>query len=312
MKISPPTRLHVVKDPAPPGSPEWARLVTASKVAAIMGESNYSSPYAVHCLMNGVREDTTGMADRFLTGHAMELALRYWMQERHPEWRFSTGEVQVTHPGLPFPNAATLDVIATDDGRRRGPKSSRSVQFKTVGDWDEYRNLTPETVPAEWLIQVTWEMLISGLTQHPAILAVAGPFYDWREFEVPYDAELAAILVSEVLAFVATLDGPPPAPTAPRDYKIAKLRHPDVDVDADPVTIDAATAREWDLAKTEAKTAAAAKRAADKRAETAGAAILEALGTATVAVDPDGHPCATRTVTKRGIVLRHVPLMEAE
>ncbi len=303
-----PTSLCVVRQPAKPGTDEWARLVTASKVAGIVGESHYATPYSVWNTMTGIRVEEPGMEDRFLTGHAMEHALAYWWAAKNPEWRLSRGEVQVTNPALPFPNAATLDRVTTMVNRSRGPKHSRCLQFKTVSDWEEYQALTAETLPVDWLIQETWEMLISGLTEHPAIIVVAGPYYEWREFEVPYDPEFAAELCAAVRDFLTTLDGEPPAPTAPADYRIAKARHPEIDDDADPVILDADVAAEWDRAKTESKTAAAAKRAADKRADVAGAVILEALGRASTAVDADGEVCAKRVATKRGIQLRHVPL----
>lgn len=306
-----PTSLCVVRQPAKPGTDEWARLVTASKVAGIVGESHYATPYSVWNTMNGIRVEDSSMEDRFPTGHAMEHALAYWWAERNPEWRLSRGEVQVQNPHLGFDNAATLDRVATMVNRSRGPRFSRCVQFKTVRDWEEFQNLTPETLPVDWLIQETWEMLISGLVEHPAIIVVAGPYYEWREFEVPYVADFAEDLVASVHAFIATLDGHPPAPTAPNDYRIAKLRHPDIDDDADPVTVDADLAAAWDRAKTASKDAAAAKRAADKDAEIAGARLLEEMGRTAVAIDPDGHVLAKRVATKRGVQLRHVPLPKA-
>ena len=304
-----PRRLHVVTHPAPPGTPEWEKLVTASKVAGIVGESAYSTPYSVWNTMHGIRVEPSGMEDRFLTGHAMEHALAYWWAAKNPGWRLSKGEVQVTNPHLPFPNAATLDRIATKQGHARSPKHSRCVQFKTVSSWEEYQNLTPETIPADWLIQETWEMLTSGLTRLPALLVVCGPFYEWKQLEVPWLPEFAAELVESTKRHLALTE--PPAPTAANDYKIAKLRHPDIDDDAAPVVIDHDTASEWDTHKTAAKAAGAAKRAADKAADVAGAKLLEAMGTAATATNPDGHVIAKRIATKKGVQLRHVPVPEA-
>lgn len=303
-----PNRLHVVKDPAPPGTPEWERLVTASKVAGIVGESAYATPYSVWNTMRGIRVEPSGMEDRFLTGHAMEHALAYWWAEKNPDWRLSRGEVQVTNPHLPFPNAATLDRIATRKGHVRSPKHSRCVQFKTVSDWEEYQNLTPETIPADWLVQETIEMLFSGLVQLSALIVVCGPFYEWKQLEVPWLPEFAIELVESTEHHLELEE--PPAPTAPNDYKIAKLRHPDIDDDAAPVTIDADTAAEWDAQKTAAKLAGRMKRTADKHAEVAGAKLLEAMGTAATAINPDGYVIAKRVATKKGVQLRHVPLPE--
>lgn len=309
--LAPMKRPCVVENPAAPGTDEWARIMTASKVAGIVGESNYESPYSVWNLFHGIRVEDRSMEDRYRTGHAMEHALSWWWADQNPGSRLSRGEVQVTNPGLAFDNAATLDRIATRIGKTRSAKHSRCVQFKTVREYEEFSNLCEETIPVDWLVQMTWEMLISGLTENPAALVVAGPYYDWVTFDVAFSPEFAADLVRHVERFLGALDGPPPTPSSPRDYKIAKLRHPDIDPDLPPVTIDADTAAAWDRAKTAAKEAAAAKREADKAAEVAGAVILETLGAAATAVDADGYVVAKRAATKRGIVLRHVPLTEA-
>lgn len=299
-----PEKLHEVTNKAEPGSPEWCRMVTASKVAGILGESNYATPYSTHCLMNGHKEDISGMTDRFNAGHAFEGAMADWLLLNHPEWRLSRGEVQVTNPHLPFPNAATPDRIATVKNARRSPQNSRTVQFKTVQDWDEWANLTDETIPTDWLIQVTWEMLVSGLTENPAVLFTLGPYYAHREFLIEYDPDFARVLAEHVGKFLLTLDGEPPAPTAPNDYKIAKLRHPDIDDDAEPVTLDAGLAADWCRAKTAQKEADAAARRAKAESETIGAKVLEAMAGGAEATDPDGVVVATRSATKRGVQLR--------
>lgn len=299
-----PETLHEVATKAEPGSPEWSRMVTASKVAGMLGESAYSTPYSTHCLMNGHKEDISDMTDRFNAGHAFEGVMADWLLLNHPEWRLSRGEVQVTNPHLPFPNAATPDRIATIKNARRSPKNSRTVQFKTVQDWEEWSNLTEETIPTDWLIQVTWEMLVSGLIENPAVLFVLGPYYSHQEFHIEYDADFARVLAEQVAKFLLTLDGPPPAPTSPRDYKIAKLRHPDIDDDADPVTLDEKLAADWVRVKTAQKEADAAARRAKADSETIGARVLEAMERGAEATDPKGVVIATRSATKRGVQLR--------
>ncbi|MDK7036881.1 hypothetical protein, partial [Klebsiella pneumoniae] len=67
---------------------------------------------------------------------------------------------------------------------------------------------------------------------------------------------------------------------------------------------------EWDVQKTAAKAAGTTQRAANKAAEVAGAKLLEAMGTAATAINPDGYVIAKRVATKKGVQLRHVPLPE--
>lgn len=296
-------RLHVVDHPAPPGSPEWCRLVTASKVPAIVGESHYQSRYGVWCAMNGISVPPDhSMQDRFRTGHAMERALAWWWTDRHPEYRVSRDEVQLHNPGLNMPTVATLDRIATPVGRNRGPKTSRNIQFKTVGDYDDWSQLTDETLPAEWLIQVTWEMLVSGLTQHSTLIVAAGPYYDWEEFEVPFNPGLAAGLINRVRGFLGTLDGEPPVPAFPNDLKVARLRHPDVDPDAEPAVLIDELADSWVDGKREQKRLKADLRVLKKNLDVTTARLIESMGTSPEATNQNGFVVATRKVTKSGTI----------
>lgn len=303
------TGLTIVDQPAAPGSPEWRRLVTASKIAGICGISPYATPYTVWHEMNGVEPPTPTQSaeDRFRTGHAMEAALAWWLADRHPEWQLSRGEVQVTRDDLGFPNAATPDRIATDRGCHRGRAHSRTVQFKTVGDYDEYRAIKDDgIIPDHWLTQICWEQHVSGLTRNPAVLVAAGPYYDWCELEVPYDAQLARVLVDRARGFVDSLDGAPPEPTAPADVRIARAAHPDIDPDADPVTIPDDLAVDWDAAKAAQKQARGEAKTADGAVDVVAARLLEAMGTAAEACTADGRVIARRVATKRGIQLRWV------
>lgn len=61
----------IITDPPRPGTPEWRRIVSASKVPAILGLSRWQSPLSMWLKMRGDIEPTppaAGQADRFLWG----------------------------------------------------------------------------------------------------------------------------------------------------------------------------------------------------------------------------------------------------
>lgn len=291
-----------VDHPAPPGSKEWCRLVTASKVPAILGMSPFQSQYGIWHQMNGIEPpEEHSMADRFLVGHILEPAMAAYWHGHNPSWRLTPDEVQVTNPNLPFPNAATPDRIATQGRKHTRRETACTHQYKSVTDWEEFSALRDGAdIPDPWLVQICWEQLVSGLTEHPAQLVIVGPYLQFLILDVPYDAELANILIDEVAKFLHTLDGEPPEPALPRDVKIARAKHPDIEDRT--VELPAELAQQWADAKATQKEAAAAKTAADKHADIIAAQVLDTMAGAAAATRPDGEVVATRTANKKGVV----------
>ena len=89
-----------------PGSPEWARLVTASKVAGILGISPWDSQYKVWCVMAGlIPPDPENEAMR--RGNMLEDAILNWWLADHPAAIELGRQVTCQIPDEPW--AATCD-----------------------------------------------------------------------------------------------------------------------------------------------------------------------------------------------------------
>src|SRR5689334_4090086 len=71
-----------------PGSEEWLKTISASKVAAILGLSKWESPRSLWHQMRGdlPREEPTTAQSR---GHYLEPAILAWFFDQHPELRQS-------------------------------------------------------------------------------------------------------------------------------------------------------------------------------------------------------------------------------
>src|SRR5690606_6484943 len=155
-----------------PGSPEWARRITASKVAAILGLSPWEAPRSLWHRMRGdlPREGSTDVQRR---GHYLEPAILAWWRDQHDvlpksevpvdgEW-VKAWEEQPTYT-LGDWAAATPDARAWVDGT--DAFSAVLVEAKsTAQEWDE--------LPAYYLTQVIWQMHVSGI--HRCHVPVIGP-----------------------------------------------------------------------------------------------------------------------------------------
>ncbi|OZC80590.1 hypothetical protein CH274_15585 [Rhodococcus sp. 06-418-5] len=230
-----------------PGSPEWLRYFSASKVAALpikldergeytRGVSRWESPFSLFHRMAGHLEPEDPK-DEFTVGHAAELMLAALYRELHPGWRLSPGEVQYVRTDLGVPAMATLDRRAS-----RG-SSRRVVEFKTARDANEFGVDGTDEIPADYFIQQTWQMGVTGYTRHPAHLMLGMSFFARRLFEVAFDAEVFAFLLEAARKFNAMLaEGIEPEldDTKPT-YETIRELHPDIDGTA--VYIEAADAQ---------------------------------------------------------------------
>ena len=107
----------LVRNPAAPGTPEWRRMITASKVPAILGISRYRSQFAVWHEMAGLVEPAEKPRDRMTWGHVAERSLSDWWLYKNPGWKLNprrngTYEIAYTDESLPFVNAATIDRLS--------------------------------------------------------------------------------------------------------------------------------------------------------------------------------------------------------
>lgn len=277
--------------PAPaPGTPEWVRLMSASKVPVALGLSPWQSPFSLWHDMTGrtVRdvEQTPAMA----RGHFLEAGVLAWWQAQHPEVRTSDAQVAVW---LDDWGIATLDTLAIlDDG------STVICEAKTSSSWDEWGTPGTDEVPVHYLAQVLWQLALTPQAVR-AYIAVLGPFLDFREYVIEradYAEDIDAT-VRAARAFYDSLAGDtPPEPSAPWPPTIATLRalHPDIERGRTVVVPDEVAA-EYVAADIAAKDAATRKEAAQ-------AAVLAAAGRSQYVETAAGLRVARRQPGARGAV----------
>jgi predicted phage-related endonuclease len=265
----------MTKNMLAPGSPEWQRVISPSKVAAILGVSRFESPYRLWHRMKGLA-DPAPPSEIFALGHDFEPAMASIWRRENPEWRLSPGEVQYVLPAERFgyPAAVTLDRRASR-GRAR-----RVVEFKTARDLSQWGDRFTDQAPADYVAQVMTQMAYSGFTDQPAHLMVLGPFFKAHTYLISFDQGIADHIHEQCRQFWESLEGdePPPLDDSVATYEVLRELHPDID--GSTVEVDPELAERVLILDSESKVLASNLRGAKS-------ALLDAMGNAQTAMCGD-------------------------
>ncbi|OZE39078.1 hypothetical protein CH278_01990 [Rhodococcus sp. 05-2254-5] len=209
-----------------PGSPEWLRTITASKIPGILGISRWTSQFALWHQMAGNITETISEAkqENYDYGHAAELAASEFWKLRNPGWRLSREEVQYSRKDLAFANAATID--------RRGSRGSkrRVVEVKTARDLAEWGDDGSGECPADYAAQVIWQQFITGW--HDTANIVLWPQYGMpRIYDIEYDERIAKVILEKAYFWHESLvrNQPPPLDDSVSTYEAVRKLHPEID-----------------------------------------------------------------------------------
>lgn len=270
---------RMIDTPPAPGTDEWRRIISASKVPAILGLSRFQSQYAMWHEMAGNVDPKLIEGDHLDWGHDAELSLAAWWKRHNPQWRLNAvrkgrSEVTYTNPDLPFPNLATLDRRAINLTRKKAEGRYHIVECKTARDIDTWgKPGDQDAVPADYYAQVMFQMGVSGI--HEASLVVLG--YGVPEIHpVTFDQQLFDGIVDRCMQWWETLQAgtPPPLDDHPATYETVRGLHPDIDRDG-VVQIDSReAARLLGLVHAEDDAKAAARAAKIRAADLMGTARL--------------------------------------
>lgn len=206
----------VLQTPPRPGTPEWAKIVSASKVPTILGLNPFETPGELWMVMSGLAQPEHLEGDHLDWGHVAEDSLARWWKHKNPGWLLSPGEVTYTNHDLPFANIATLD--------RRG-KRGRSYHIIECKTSNSTQTWAGDELPQHVAAQVLAQMGISGI--HEATVVAQLHSTVPRLYDVTFDPELWAGVVDEITAFTETLgNAEPPAPDPALLEAIAKNAQP--------------------------------------------------------------------------------------
>lgn len=281
-----------------PGSPEWLKSASASKVPAILGLSPWESRFSLWHRMAGSIPNDAPATEVQERGHYIEPVLRQWFADRHPDRKIrgATSFVNLERPW----QTATPDGLVI-----KGRKVTALLECKTaLIDW-EWGEPGTDEIPPYYRAQAMWQMDCTGI--EVVAFSVLTSHWQFREYLVRYDEDEAEAIRFQVAAFMDSLEAgrAPSIDGHSETYRAIRELHPDIDnVDAE---IDPDLAVSFHNAAVDSDIAKAALA-------TATTAVAAAMGTARRAVLtlPDGavNILATRQ-TRAGstpFVVRHPTL----
>lgn len=224
--------------PPAPGSPEWLKYMTASKIAAVVGTSPYESRFSLWHKMHGdIPSGHVTDNPVFQYGHYLEPVLLKWFGDQHPELIVSEGEWTERDgwAGATPDGRFVLGGLADD---YPGAPAAGLVQCKTSRlswEWDD-------GVPAGYYDQCQWEMWVTG---ERVCYIAADVMMEFREFRVDRNDDRIAFLTSEARQFMDSLtrDEAPPIDGSTETYVAIRALHPEID--PDDVEIPATLAVQW-------------------------------------------------------------------
>lgn len=207
-----------------PGSPEWARRVSPSKAAAILGLSPWDSPRATWHKMHGdiPRDDETPAMER---GNLCEPAVLAWWRKHHTH---ETWGEQVT---------MTLGewCVATPDALTDFEGAPILVEAKTAANMDDWGDPGTDQIPTYYLTQVYVAMHVFHLNGVPVerthVPVLGGRRLLFSNYVVEYNAAIGAELLARLKDFHDSLstDEPPPLDDSVATFNAVRKAHPDID-----------------------------------------------------------------------------------
>lgn len=214
--------------PLAPGSPEWLKTISASKVPAILGISPWQSKYALWHLMAG---NTGPFAGNKSTerGTFLERAVFAWFAAQHPELLVA-GSGSYAHPQNSAWTAAPDGLAHTNFGE--DGNETYALEIKTAQYSDGWGKPGTAEIPPYYLAQIAWQMIVCGFRKVHIPVLFGQPF-EFREYVVEW-ADIEAdvpVIIAAVRAFEESLAAgdAPDIDGSSATYNTIKELHPDID-----------------------------------------------------------------------------------
>lgn len=221
-----------------PGSPEWVRSMTASKVAAVLGLSPWQSRFSLWYEMAGAAEHQAGTPQQ-ARGHYLEEGIARWVADQH-------GGLNL-EPGLCWRNRARPWQVASPDRRnvRHWPVPDETlavVEVKTSADWEAWGPDGTDEIPAYYRTQAVWQCDTLGVDT--CYVGVLLPRLELRSYVIHPAPGEAEYIRDECRQFLDSIEAgqPPDVDKHSETYRVLRALHPDIDGTDAELPADVATA----------------------------------------------------------------------
>lgn len=216
-----------------PGEPAWLRVVSASKIAAVVGLSRYESRYSLWHLMAGNTEPQPNNAI-LERGHYLEPAIAEWFgdqldrDERLPSAAVISAGTYA-HADNPKHVASPDRLLHGEDCGPEACKPFALLELKSgQNDW-EWGETGTDAIPIGYRCQVQWQLYVMDLPV--AYVACITSRLEFRWYRVERDDEDIAYLVAAADAFLASIDAgdEPDVDSSEHTYNALRELHPAID-----------------------------------------------------------------------------------
>lgn len=211
---------------APHDSEEWHALraggIGASEIAAVVGLSKWTSPYALWHRKRG-NLAPQGSSSAMEWGNLLEPVIVDWFRRQHPEWDVTASPGTFAHAERPFQRVNPDGFIDGDDLPER-----ELLQIKTSRFGDGYGKPGTDQVPLDVRCQEQYELDVFGLQRARVVVLVGGN--DPREYFVEANPEDQATLREAATRFWNSIenDEAPPLDASDHTYRAVVELNPDL------------------------------------------------------------------------------------
>jgi hypothetical protein len=228
--------------PLVPGSPEWLKLVTASKMASIMrlNPKDWESRYSLWHRMKGnipisVNEPSPEAVE---AGNLLEPVLAEWWARRHPDYRVQSGGFWLWRENERV--AVSPDRMA----QHRETKAWLPVELKTARYDDDWGVEMSNDIPIHYLVQVLLQMVVLGVDEIAVVVMTS--FFEFREYRirrVDFEEDIQ-LIKREAVAFLDSLDNDIEPDLIHDNSTYVALRHRHPEIIDEPILCDPELAHE--------------------------------------------------------------------
>lgn len=210
-----------------PGTDEWMKYMTASKIAAVMGHSPYESRFSLWHRMNGTIP-AQPESDELQRGTLLEPAVCEWWASNHPDAKLYRSPMY-RHPLWEWVAATPDRIVRYGDGRE-----PELLEAKTANNTWEWGEEGTAEIPPYYYDQVNWQLGTLGLTTAHVAALMSG--LQFKEYTVNFDAKYFARQVGEGRVFMESLWAGEKPSIDPLDghmetYLAVRYLHPDIELD---------------------------------------------------------------------------------
>jgi len=219
--------------PLKPGSPEWLKTISASKVPSILRVSPFQSRFTLWQTMAGNIPQWEGnkTTER---GTYLEASVIGWFADQHKDFGQLHTDTKLgyragysfAHPDHADWTAAPDAVFVTDDGEHVG------IEAKTSQYSDGWGEPGTAEIPPYYFAQAVWQMIVTGVRKVYIPVLFGQPF-EFREYVIEWadvEADVPAIL-AEVIAYQVSLEdnNPPMTDGDMSTYETVRALHPSIE-----------------------------------------------------------------------------------